>query len=148
MAPAGVDIYENMRETAIAGKLGSLSVAGGALAAKLFYDQVVDGGPWDCKRSDGVFESFGNFHYGAVGSASGLFPEYTLLNEPGRYQVGKGRSQAGWGEPSLATSLPGGTPPYGDDPQDQFRIKQGIDFRRNPENWHHRSDLNVGGEFQ
>ncbi len=132
LAPPGVDIYENMREAELPRGL--------LYGPNWFHDQVTDWGPWDYKRRHPDFEDFGNFHYGAVGSATGWFFDYTLLDEAGRNQLSKGNSKPEWGKPSPVRGLPFGTGSYGDDPRDQASIRAGIDFRRNPENWH---QLNV-----
>lgn len=50
-----------------------------ALTYAWFYQQVRGHGPWDYKQHGRQFESFGNFHYGAVGHA-----KYYLEAQDGR----------------------------------------------------------------
>ncbi len=85
-----------------------------------FYRQVRTGGPWDLKKYGDPFEydDFGNFHYGAVGTAFG-FPKWLLLRGAGWEQWRLGRSQRSWGHPW-------GHSPYGDDPHDADMIKLGV----------------------
>lgn len=93
-----------------------------------FYNQVRNGGPWDYKQIDKDFEQFGNFNYGATGAAAG-FSEATLLRAAGWANVRAGTSQPGWGKPvSLLEALlgVGGSAPFGDDPEDQRWISNGI----------------------
>ncbi|MDU7510823.1 MAG: polymorphic toxin type 44 domain-containing protein, partial [Enterobacter sp.] len=61
-----------------------------------------------------------NFHYGAVGYAA-CIPEKILLIAAGAAQWKAGTSRPEWGNFT-------GAPPFGDDPMDQFWIKQGIDY--------------------
>ncbi|HHT0916226.1 TPA: polymorphic toxin type 44 domain-containing protein [Raoultella planticola] len=49
-----------------------------ALTYSWFYQQVRRHGPWDYKQRGKGFESFGNFHYGAVGHAAGISDEVLL----------------------------------------------------------------------
>lgn len=37
-----------------------------------FYERVKYGGVWDYKTQSWSLENFGNFHYGAVGTAAGI----------------------------------------------------------------------------
>jgi hypothetical protein len=87
-----------------------------------FYSQVRNKGPWDYKQNGSVYEDFGNFNYGATGTAMSI-PENILnraagaasqLADPNRTQYGK----------------PWGGPPYGDDPQDQEEINRGTQYCR------------------
>jgi hypothetical protein len=95
-----------------------------------FHSSVRAGGPWDYKRSTSkprggpMFEDFGNYHYGYVGTAMG-FSVTMLLREAGRAQIGDGTSRPGWGTPGHPI-WGGGKPPYGDDPVDQGHIRNGI----------------------
>jgi hypothetical protein len=82
---------------------------------------VRDQGLWDYKLqapNGHNWEDFGNYHYGATGAATGLFTPQTLLREAGKNQCDNGRSDPKWGTPL--------DPPYGDDINDQYWIKEGI----------------------
>ena len=87
-----------------------------------FYTQVRNKGEWDYKKGQPQYESFGNFNYGAVGTAAGI-SETVLLRAAGAAQSLAGTSQAEfdkwWSEA-----------PYGDDPVDQVWIKAGIDYAK------------------
>lgn len=92
--------------------------------------------PWDYKQFDKVkgqkppYEDFGNFNYGATGLATGLFTQYDLLREAGRYQIASDTSNKDWGNPGLPNYplTPLGVPPYGDDPKDAEQIKLGFAY--------------------
>ena len=122
VAPIGADIDANILE------------AEGRWNPFWFYDQVRSHGPWDYKRIDRIYEDFGNFNYGATGRAMG-FPEAILLNEAGRYGVEHGESDTEWGRPGPPGLPLFGTPPYGDDPRDQYWIRQGMDYYENRHRW-------------
>jgi RHS repeat-associated protein len=85
-----------------------------------FYDQVRNHGPWDYKQQGSQYQDFGNFNYGATGSAFG-FLDQILLRMAGYAQQQAGTSLPGWNGPL-------GGPPYGDDPADQVLIQQGIQY--------------------
>lgn len=87
-----------------------------------FYQKVRNHGPWDYKQQDRTLANFGNFNYGAAGYAAGI-PEKTLYMGAGFAQSRANTSNTQWGAWY-------GKPPYGDDPRDQFWIKQGIDYAR------------------
>ena len=87
-----------------------------------FYQQVKNRGPWDYKQQRRDLANFGNFNYGATGFAAGI-PEETLYMGAGFAQ-----SRAGTSKPQWGTWY--GELPYGDDPHDQFWIKQGIDYAK------------------
>jgi hypothetical protein len=84
-----------------------------------FQDLVKEYGPWDYKNhpfhTDILWQHFGNYHYGVAGAATGLFTLETLLREAGRAQH---KRDSAWGCPT-------GGPPYGDDPTDQYWIREG-----------------------
>jgi hypothetical protein len=92
-----------------------------------WYNLVRNGGDWDYKnRPDQVnnpeTQRFGNYNYGATGTALGL-PEQVLLK------------RAGWAQGRAGTQLPEygsplGGPPYGDAFEDQIAIKKGIDYAK------------------
>lgn len=87
-----------------------------------FYQQVRNRGRWDYKQQRRDLANFGNFNYGATGFAAGI-PEKMLYMAAGFAQGRAGTSQPQWGTWY-------GELPYGDDPQDQFWIKQGIDYAK------------------
>lgn len=87
-----------------------------------FYNQVRNKGPWDFKQLGSQYSDFGNFHYGAVGKAMGI-SEQVLLRA------------AGWAQSKAGTTLNSfghwtKDAPYGDDPEDQLQIRNGIDFAK------------------
>lgn len=100
-----------------------------------FYEQVRNGGTWDAKqygRGNYEFEAFGNFNYGATGSANG-FPNIILLRMAGWAQQQAGTSSSDWGDPGwfidrYPVPFFNGTPPYGDEPDDQFWIQAGMSY--------------------
>lgn len=85
-----------------------------------FYERVRNGGVWDYKQQKRAYADFGNFHYGAVGYAA-CIPAKILHIAAGAAQWKAGTSEPKWG------NFTGG-PPFGDDPIDQFWIRQGIDY--------------------
>ena len=91
-----------------------------------FRNAVQTKGRWNYKRRASHYENFGNFNYGATGTAWG-FSLDTLKREAGRKQIEDGNSTREWQKPSRAGLLP----PYGDDPIDQYWIQRGIDYARN-----------------
>ncbi|ORJ52107.1 type IV secretion protein Rhs [Kluyvera intermedia] len=85
-----------------------------------FYQKVRNKGPWDYKQFDPYWAAFGNFIFGATGYAAGIPAEILLMG-------------TGWAQSRARTSRPEwGTwykdAPYGDDPQDQYWIKEGIKY--------------------
>ncbi len=99
-------------------------------AANGFRDRVKSGGPWDFKVRDPKYEDFGNFHYGATGSAFG-FDSLTLQNEAGIAQQNDPRTKvAGRGKPGGHLWPETGTPPYGDEPKDNEWIKMGVEYNK------------------
>jgi hypothetical protein len=87
-----------------------------------FADKVQGRGPWDYKQQGRQYESFGNWNYGATGTALGIPPE-VLKRMGGLVQILHGTSRQEWGTP--ATRFP-----YGDDPDDQAAIVAGIEWAR------------------
>jgi len=114
-APPGVDIDRNIQE------------AERRWNPFWFRKQVRNKGPWDYKQRGPQYEDFGNFNYGATGTAF-EFSERTLLREAGRAQVEASTSKPEWGDPGSRLNPWGGNPPYGDDPRDQVQIKKGIEY--------------------
>ena len=87
-------------------------------------------GDWDYKQKSHLYEDFGNFNYGATGTAFG-FSQDVLLREAGAASLAAdpNRKEEGLGEPGqILNPLSEGTPPYGDDPLDQIQIKNGINY--------------------
>jgi hypothetical protein len=120
-SPSGVSIYRNMIEA-----------SRHPLNVFWFRNQVIDGGPWDYKPTwaNRAFENFGNFNYGATGTAMFLSPRF-LKREAGRNQVENNRSKPEWGSPGSRWNPWGGSGSYGDDPVDQWWIEQGVRFAEN-----------------
>lgn len=116
VGPPGVDIDANINEAA----RHSFNVF-------WFRDQVRNKGPWDYKQHGREYQRFGNFNYGATGRALGL-PSSILLREAGRAQQEAGTSSPGWGQPGPRLNPWGGTGSFGDDPEDQYWIKEGIKY--------------------
>ncbi|MBB1202128.1 type IV secretion protein Rhs [Enterobacteriaceae bacterium 89] len=85
-----------------------------------FYQKVRNGGPWDYKKFDPYFAAFGNFNFGAAGTAAGISANI-LLRGAGWAQGHAGTSRPEWGKWHEK-------PPYGDDPTDQRNIEQGIEY--------------------
>jgi hypothetical protein len=85
-----------------------------------FYLKVRNRSAWDYKQQNPEWENFGNFHYGAVGTA-GQLSEQLVLRAAG-YAQAQAKTQAEnhkWGYWFWL-------PPYGDDIKDQRWIKMGI----------------------
>lgn len=118
--PPGVSLDSNMRLAH--SQEGHFSNGGGAFLFSWFYSQVKNRGPWDFKQRGAQYESFGNFHYGAVGTAAG-FSKETLLRAAGVAQ-----SRAGTSNRLFGSWWSGA--PYGDDPRDQYWITEGIDYAK------------------
>ena len=85
-----------------------------------FYKQVRNRGPWDYKQRSASYEAFGNFNYGATGTAAGI-PASRLLRAAGMAQIAAGTSRPEFGSWWQDA-------PYGDDPNDQYWINQGIAY--------------------
>jgi len=113
--PPGMDMQQNMRQ------------ASSHVDPWWFYNQVRNKGPWDYKQLDPIYQDFGNWHYGVTCRSMG-FSEDRCLREAGRGQQAAGTSQPNWGDPGWRFNPWGGTPPYGDDPEDAAWIKRGMDM--------------------
>lgn len=98
------------------------SRGGDAFLFSGFYSQVKNRGPWDFKQRGPQYENFGNFHYGAVGTAAGISAAM-LLRAAGAAQSKAGTSNVEFG-------FWWSTAPYGDDPRDQHWISKGIEYAR------------------
>ncbi|MBI5242560.1 MAG: type IV secretion protein Rhs [Elusimicrobia bacterium] len=107
--PAGTDLDKNIEE--------ARKHKGDLL---WFYRQVRNKGPWDFKQKGKTYENFGNFHYGAVGRATGI-PKAILLRAAGLAQKKADTSQPEFGSPFSG-------PPFGDDPRDHEMIKKGFEY--------------------
>jgi hypothetical protein len=93
-----------------------------------FYEKVRNKGPWDYKQIDRAYADFGNFNYGATGTALGISEE-TLLRAAGWAQTQSGNTGSGISVDRLQAVLGvGGVAPYGDDAKDQVWIKRGIQY--------------------
>ena len=88
-----------------------------------FYSMVRNHGPWDYKQGKPQFENFGNFHFGAVGTAAGI-PDGVLLRAAGVAQIVAGTSDP------IEFAKYHAVDSYGDDPVDQSWIRAGIDYAR------------------
>lgn len=113
-APPWVSLEANVMTAQLYGKLNVF----GRYSA--FYNSVRNGGPWDYKQWGSQFQDFGNFNYGMTGAAAG-FSDQVLLRAAGWAQQRAGTSTSAWGGPL-------GGPPYGDDPNDQQMIQDGINY--------------------
>jgi hypothetical protein len=87
-----------------------------------FYQKVRNKGPWDYKQGHPELANFGNFNYGSAGYAAGI-PSETLLMGAGWAQERAKTAKKKWGHWYQK-------PPYGDDPHDQFWIRQGIEYAK------------------
>jgi hypothetical protein len=108
LAPPGVDVNKNMQQ------------ANDNWNPFWFYNQVRNNGPWDYKQSGRRYEDFGNFNYGATGSAFG-WPDSVLRRGAGYANQKADPTRRGLGSPL-------GGFPYGDDPKDQEQIDKGIQY--------------------
>lgn len=86
-----------------------------------FYNQVNDYGPWDYKRQGAQYTNFGNFNYGATGSAFGFPPIVLYMAAGWAQQRTPGKSLPQWGKWYSGF-------PHGDDPNDQYWIQRGIQY--------------------
>ena len=93
---------------------------GTAFLYSWFYTQVRNRGPWDYKQLSRHYADFGNFNYGATGTALGI-SEMILLRGAGFAQ-----SRVGTSGPEFGVWY--GDSPYGDDEDDQYWIKEGIKY--------------------
>lgn len=118
-APEGVNLTLNLhwaRQKKVLYKYGR-----GALLWRWFYEQVRNGGPWDFKQQGVEYQDFGNFHYGAVGTAAG-FSSFVLQRAAGFAQF-----RAGTTEEDI-TWVDWFSFPYGDDRNDRMMILEGIKY--------------------
>lgn len=93
----------------------------------LFIAAVRGGGVMDYKGSDGLqYDYYGNFTYGAVGTATG-YPEDILMRMSG-YFVNKDDLQL---PTDLGRALLENPPPYWDNAVDRGNITAGIQYYEN-----------------
>lgn len=118
-SPPDVSVEENM---AVAHHKKNVLKAGSAFIYSWFYTQVRNRGPWDYKKLSAEYEAFGNFNYGATGTAAG-FSEDVLLRAAGLAQSRAGTTTAEFG-------TWWGQAPFGDDPGDQRWIKEGVKYAK------------------
>ncbi|MGZ3912013.1 MAG: polymorphic toxin type 44 domain-containing protein, partial [Flavisolibacter sp.] len=85
-----------------------------------FYNQVQNKGPWDYKQQGRKYEDFGNFNFGATGSAFGI-PQNILQRGAGWANQKADPTRKNLGDPW-------GGYPYGDDPNDQDQIEKGSNY--------------------
>lgn len=135
VAPPYVNIYQNIKEARkhkIVFPRSITDIANNAYNMYWFYNQVKTGGPWDYKQenSKGKYEPFGNFHYGAVGSALGI-PANVLRRGAGAYQMWTDLKNIFLGIKPAGFGVFYGDFPFGDDFRDQDNIDNGIDFYNN-----------------
>ena len=86
-------------------------------------------------------EDVGNFHFGVVGEATGIFPQEVMLRQAGAAQIRGGTSRPEWqkygtrevnaGRGETRTVRGEMLPPYGDDPRDQEMIINGFNYYNN-----------------
>lgn len=123
LIPPGVSLDNNMKLSKDLRTAAKLVIGGEeAIVYGLFYAKVKNGAEWDYKQGGRQYEEFGNFNYGATGTASGI-PEQVLLRAAGMAQ-----SQAGTSRQDFDKWW--GNTPYGDDKVDQVWIKAGIEFAK------------------
>jgi RHS repeat-associated protein len=86
-----------------------------------FYNAVRNGGKWDFKQLDPKYQDYGNYHYGMMARAHGM-SETMACRGAGWAQEQAGTSDPSWGD---WTDMSSGSS-YGDDPNDQKWIKEGM----------------------
>lgn len=119
VSPPNVYIDKNIEESI---QIKNYLKNGSGFLFSWFYTKVKNKGEWDFKQLGRQYADFGNFHYGAVGTAAGI-SEGLLLRAAGAAQNFAGTSKEefdNWWAQS----------PYGDDPVDQVWIKAGIEYAR------------------
>jgi RHS repeat-associated protein len=129
-APHIANIDQNVARASTMRPVSAILGLGTLVTSSWLYGQVRNKGPWDYKqitslndfgtRNPSPYGDFGNFNFGATGSAAGL-PLQELLRGAGWAQQQAGTSQPNWGNPW-------GNSPYGDDPHDQAMIGLGISY--------------------
>ena len=145
-APPGVSLHDNMGKAEDLGfgrpmspPMREAAVYGGVAnmlnKANDFRRRVKTDGPWDFKNqpihgAHPEYEDYGNFHYGAVGSAWGFSP-WELQNEAGIAQQKDPKTKhLGEGEPGNRFEPGSGKPPFGDQQIDNDWIRNGIEYHK------------------
>ncbi len=157
-APPGVNVDDNIRTATETRKsflrppggirdLGETGASGPSVVVQSllwFKGMVNDQGPWDYKYQDAdrtKYENFGNFNYGATGSALGLTLAILQRAAGWQQQYGpNGDRASGSGKPPSSMlevqAGIGGEAPFGDNQNDSNWIAQGAMYyqcrRRNP----------------
>ncbi|WP_258232675.1 polymorphic toxin type 44 domain-containing protein [Pseudomonas brassicacearum] len=122
-SPTDVSLAKNIEEAQKLKEASKLIVGGGeAVTLGIFYTKVRNKGEWDYKQRDKTYEDFGNFNYGATGTAAGI-PEQVLLRAAGAAQSIAGTSDEKFGNWWTES-------PYGDDEIDQIWITAGIKYAK------------------
>jgi len=93
--------------------------AGYAAAFGAWFQSVLPNGPWDYKTQPGGTDAMGNFNYGATGSL--FFPDELLLRAAGAVQGPNPENQG-----HFLDDVDDGPTSFGDQPQDQQNIIEGI----------------------
>jgi hypothetical protein len=106
-----IESFEKMRSLPLAQRL------------MLLYKFTKNGSILDFKQENAKYQDYGNFTFGAVGSALDI-DDAILLRGAGWAQTRAGTSNIEYGSPY-------GLAPYGDDPIDQQYIEYGINYYRN-----------------
>ncbi|HVW75219.1 MAG TPA: polymorphic toxin type 44 domain-containing protein [Rhizomicrobium sp.] len=118
VAPPGVDVNKNIQRAEKTIPDPGLSTRPQAYG--LMFQLFPDGHEMDYKTQGDQYRDFGNFNYGAFGSALGLSP-YELHTGAGIQQMRSGTWSPSYG-------LPGLFPPAGDNPRDYEMIDEGIQY--------------------
>jgi RHS repeat-associated protein len=98
-----------------------------------FKNKVNTGNEWDYKKDCPDYADFGNFNYGATGTAMGI-PDEILYRAAGAVQIITDFKLILNGLKPIGQSGPFGAYPYGDDPNDQKIIDThliGLTMRKN-----------------
>jgi hypothetical protein len=133
-APPGVSLDDNIRKAERHRPQGPVTVVS---SAEWFRSMVTHRGDWDYKRrgkpaergKKAEYEDFGNFNYGATGTAIG-FSLAQLLSEGGKLQAvpeGMTEKPKEWGYPA-GRFFGSGKYPYGDEPGDAKVVEAGRDY--------------------
>ncbi|MGC3580118.1 polymorphic toxin type 44 domain-containing protein [Pseudomonas aeruginosa] len=117
-SPPGVDIANNMEFS----KRQREVLKNNMSVLSWFYTQVKNKSPWDYKQKGKQYQEFGNFNYGAAGTAAGISQQVLLRG------AGAAQTMAGTSDKDFGAWWAGA--PYGDDPVDQIWIKAGIEYAK------------------
>jgi RHS repeat-associated protein len=105
---------------------GATTLALDGIKLGVFIANVRTGGPMDFKQGgQRQFEPFGNFNFGAVGSALGYSDDF-LLAGAGAAQVITDINRARRGQSRLGEGVPFFQTPFGDSRRDRAQIQAGI----------------------